>query len=71
MTLILAQNKVLRWKHVKAIVLPISVVAHELLRGQAELLRILSQVAKMTLKIKGNDFHFQYHPRVSQDACLI
>ena len=25
----------------------------------------------MTLKIKANDPHFQYQPRVSQDACLV
>ena len=24
-----------------------------------------------TLKIKVNDLHFQYQPRVSQDACLV
>ena len=29
------------------------------------------KVAKMTLKIKVNDLHFQYQPRVSQDACLV
>ena len=26
---------------------------------------------KMTLKLKVNDLHFQYHPGVSQDACLV
>ena len=25
----------------------------------------------MTLKGKVNDLHFQYQPRVSQDACLV
>ena len=25
----------------------------------------------MTLKVKVNDLHFQYQPRVSQDACLV
>ena len=29
------------------------------------------KMAKMTLKIKVNDLHFQYQPRVSQDACLV
>ena len=28
-------------------------------------------MAKMALKIKVNDFHFQYQPRVSQDSCLV
>ena len=27
-------------------------------------------MAKMTLKVKVNNLHFQYQPRVSQDACL-
>ena len=27
--------------------------------------------AKMTLKIKVNDVHFQYQLRVSQDACFV
>ena len=27
-------------------------------------------MAKMTLKVKVNDLHFLYQPRVSQDACL-
>ena len=27
-------------------------------------------MAKMTLKVMVNDLHFQYQPRVSQDACL-
>ena len=27
-------------------------------------------MAKMTLKVKVNDLHFQYQPRVSRDACL-
>ena len=29
------------------------------------------KMAKMTLKVKVNDFHFQYQPRVSHDACLV
>ena len=29
------------------------------------------KMAKMTLNIKVNDLHFQYHPRLSQDACLV
>ena len=28
-------------------------------------------MAKMTLKVKVNDLHFQYQPRVSHDACLV
>ena len=28
-------------------------------------------MAKMTLKFTINDLHFQYQPRVSQDACLV
>ena len=28
-------------------------------------------MAKMILKVKVNDLHFQYQPRVSQDACLV
>ena len=28
-------------------------------------------MAKMTLKVKVNDFHFQCQPRVSHDACLV
>ena len=28
-------------------------------------------MAKMTLKVKVNDTHFQYQPRVSHDACLV
>ena len=28
-------------------------------------------MAKMTLKVKVNDLHFQYQPRVSCDACLV
>ena len=27
-------------------------------------------MAKMALKVKVNDLHFQYQPRVSQDTCL-
>ena len=34
-------------------------------------LRILSQNGRLTLKINVNDLHFQYQPRVSQDACLV
>ena len=29
------------------------------------------KMAKMTLKVKVNDLHFQYQPRVSQDTCLV
>ena len=28
------------------------------------------KMAKMALKVKVNDLHSQYQPRVSQDACL-
>ena len=28
-------------------------------------------MAKMTLKVKVNDFHFQYQLRVSQDAYMV
>ena len=28
-------------------------------------------MAKMTLMVKVNNLHFQYQPRVSQDACLV
>ena len=28
-------------------------------------------MAKMTLKVKVNDLHFQYQPSVSHDACLV
>ena len=45
-------------------------ICDELLRRQVECPRILRQMAKMTLKIKVNDLHFQYQPRVSQDACF-
>ena len=41
-----------------------------LLRGQAEFPRIISQMAKMTLKVKVNDLHFQYRLRFLQDAYL-
>ena len=43
----------------------------ELSCGQAKFPRILSQMAKMTLKVKVNDPYFQYQPRVSHDACLV
>ena len=29
------------------------------------------KMAKMTFNVKDNDPHFQYQPRVSQDACLV
>ena len=34
-------------------------------------LEFLDKMAKMTLKVKVNDLHFQYKPRVSQDACMV
>ena len=45
-------------------------ICDELSRGQAEFTINLSEMAKMTLKVKVNDLHFLYQPRVSQDACL-
>ena len=45
-------------------------ICDELSRGQAEFPINLSKMAKMTLKVKVNDLHFLYQPRVSQDACL-
>ena len=30
-----------------------------------------SKMTKMNLKIRVNDLHFQYQPRVLQDACLV
>ena len=44
-------------------------IHYKLSYGQAEFPRILSQMAKM--KVKVNDIHFQYRLRVSQDACLV
>ena len=35
------------------------------------LLEFWAKMAKMTLQVKGNKLHFQYQPRVSQDACLV
>ena len=29
------------------------------------------KIAKMTLEVKVNDPNFQYHPRISHDACLV
>ena len=29
------------------------------------------KMAKITLKVKVNDLHFQYQLRVSQDACMV
>ena len=34
-------------------------------------LEFLEKMARMTLKVKVNDLHFQYRPRVYQDACLV
>ena len=34
-------------------------------------LELWVKMAKMTLKVKVSDLHFQYQPRVSQDACLV
>ena len=45
-------------------------ICDELSHGQAKFPRILSQMTKMTLKVTVNDLHFQYQPRLSQDACL-
>ena len=46
-------------------------ICDKLSRGQAKLPRILSQMAKITLKIKVNVLHFQYQLRVSHEACLV
>ena len=46
-------------------------ICDKLLCGQATFPRILRQMAKMTLKVKLNDLHFQYQLRVSHDACLV
>ena len=45
-------------------------ICDELPHGQAKFPRILSQITKMTLKVTVNDLHFQYQPRLSQDARL-
>ena len=37
---------------------------------KSKFLEFLVKMAKMTLKVKVNDFHFQYQLRVSQNACL-
>ena len=34
-------------------------------------LDFLVKMANMTLKVKVNDLHFQYKPRVFHDACLV
>ena len=34
-------------------------------------LEFFVKMAQMTLNVKVNDLHFQYQPRVSQDACLV
>ena len=34
-------------------------------------LEVWVKMAKMTLKVKDNDLHFQYQLRVSHDACLV
>ena len=43
----------------------------ELLRGQARFPRILSQNDQNNLEGQGQRPHFQYQPRVSEDACLV
>ena len=43
----------------------------ELSWGEAKFPRILSQNGKNDLEGQGHDLHFQYQPRVSQDACLV
>ena len=37
---------------------------------KANFLEFWVKMAKMTLKVKVNDLHFQYQPRVFHDACL-
>ena len=49
----------------------ISQTHHNLCRKQDRFLRILSEMAKMTLKVKLNDLHFQYQVKASQDACFM
>ena len=46
-------------------------IHYTLLYGQTIFPRILSQNSQITLKDKVNEPHFQYQPRVSQDACLV
>ena len=46
-------------------------ICDELSHGQAKFTKILSQMAKMTLKVTVHDLHFQYQPKVSQDACFV
>ena len=44
-------------------------IHYNLCHGQAIFPRILRQNDQMTLKVKVNDTHFQYQPRVSRDVC--
>ena len=44
-------------------------ICDELSRRQPEFPRV--KMAKITLKVKVNDLHFQYQPRVSQDVYLV
>ena len=37
----------------------------------AKMLEFWVKMAKMTLKVKINDLHFQYQLRISQNACLV
>ena len=43
-------------------------ICNELSCGQ---LNFLEFWVKMTLKLKVNDLHFQYQPRISRDVCLV
>ena len=45
-----------------------SVTSHS--TDKPNVLEFLVKMAKMTLKVKVNDLHFQYQPRVSQDALI-
>ena len=40
------------------------------IKDKLNVLEFCVKMAKMTLMVKINDLHFQYQPRVSQDACL-
>ena len=46
-------------------------IHYKLSKGKPHFLEFYVKMAKMTLNVKVNDLHFQYHPTVSQDACLV
>ena len=43
----------------------------ELLHETPNFLNFQVKMAKLTLKVKVNDLHFQYQPRISQDTCMV